>query len=178
MGKWFWIILCYSFGGYLLERLFAVATKAPKQVRKCCLLLPLCPVYGLAMALHLALLPREYSIWELMLRGMAVTTAVEYGVHLFYERVAGVRFWDYTAVRGNLNGRICLPFSAAWGVLSAGAVVWLQPAVERAVGRIPPEVTFVMLLTVTVDLCLSLRLLRCSGDTELLSWQAVVRRFG
>ena len=44
---WFWLFLLYSFAGYGLEKLFAAATASPQQVRKCFLLLPLCPVYGL-----------------------------------------------------------------------------------------------------------------------------------
>ena len=46
---WFWLFLLYSFGGYVLEKLYAAARRSPHQVRKCFLLLPLCPVYGLAM---------------------------------------------------------------------------------------------------------------------------------
>ena len=49
---YFWI---YSFLGYLLEKLFAKVTHAEKQCRKCFLLLPMCPVYGLGMLAVLAL---------------------------------------------------------------------------------------------------------------------------
>ena len=137
MAYWFWMLLFYSFFGYLLERMFAKVTLADKQVRKCFLLLPLCPVYGLAMALHLVLLPQDLpGFWRLALRGALVTTAVEYLVHLFYDRVLGVRFWDYTGTWGQLRGRICLPFSAVWRLLSALAVLGVQrepapPALRR-----------------------------------------------
>ena len=52
---WLWLFCLYSFLGYLLEKIFAAVTGARHQVRKCFLLLPLCPVYGLAMlaVLHL-----------------------------------------------------------------------------------------------------------------------------
>ena len=49
---YFWI---YSFLGYLLERAFAAVTHAEHQGRRCFLLLPLCPVYGLGMLAVLAL---------------------------------------------------------------------------------------------------------------------------
>ena len=179
MEYWFWISICYSFLGYLLERVFACVTHATKQVRKCFLLLPLCPVYGLAVAIHLALLPEDVTLLRLVVQGAAVTTAVEYAVHLFYDRMIGVRFWDYTGVWGNLNGRVCIPFSAAWGLLSAGAVLWIQPVVERVIfSAMPPELTLAAWMVVTADILLSLRLLRRSGDTELLSWRAMSERFG
>ena len=44
-------------------------------------------------------------------------TTAEYAVHLFCDAVLGVRFWDYSATKTDVNGRICLPFSLAWGVL-------------------------------------------------------------
>lgn len=43
---WFWLVIFYSFGGYLLEKGYAAAVRSPHRVRKCFLLLPLCPVYG------------------------------------------------------------------------------------------------------------------------------------
>ena len=48
---YFWI---YSFFGFLLEKAFAAATHSPHRVRRCFLLLPLCPVYGLGMLAVLA----------------------------------------------------------------------------------------------------------------------------
>lgn len=61
---WLWLFCLYSFLGYLLEKIFAAVTGSRHQVRKCFLLLPLCPVYGLAMlaVLHLpADLTRGFS---------------------------------------------------------------------------------------------------------------------
>ena len=63
---YFWLFILYSFGGYLLEKAFAAATAAPLQVRKCLLLLPLCPVYGLGMLAVLVLPPGlRDSPWKL-----------------------------------------------------------------------------------------------------------------
>lgn len=57
MSRWFVYFLFYSLGGYGLEKLHARLTHSPRQVRKCFLLLPLCPVYGLAMTALAALAP-------------------------------------------------------------------------------------------------------------------------
>ena len=76
---WFWI---YSFLGYLLEKGFAWMTCAEHQGRKCFLILPLCPVYGLGM-LAVLMLPGEWQEgWRLAVAGGLAATAVEYGVHL------------------------------------------------------------------------------------------------
>ncbi len=173
MAYWFWIVVSYSFFGYLLERMFAKVTAAEKQVRKCLFLLPLCPVYGLAMGAYLALLPAgEGRFWVLALWGAAVVTGVEYLVHLFYDRVLHVRFWDYTGLWGSLQGRVCLPFTVAWGVLSALGVLWVQPELTALIARLPPALTYAMALLLAADAVLSWQVLRLHRDTELLSWRA------
>ena len=174
---WVWLFVYYSFLGYLLERMFAKVTCAPKQVRKCFLLLPLCPVYGLAMTAFLALTdPGDYSALGLILRGAVLTTIVEYGVHLLYEWIFGVKFWDYSGVAGNIWGRVCLPFSAAWGLLSAWSIRYLQPLLLPLAEQTPPLVSYLLLVVLAADAVLSAALLRRYHDTELLSLRAVGRR--
>ena len=162
---YFWI---YSFLGYLLEKLFAKATHAAQQGRKCFLLLPLCPVYGLGMLAVLAL-PREVreGIWLVVWGGLAAT-AVEYVVHWAYDALLHVRFWDYSRMPGNLNGRVCLPFTAIWGILTALAAVWLQPGVEALAGRVPAQLTWLCSGVFMADAALSLAVLRKSRDPEAL----------
>ena len=113
---YFWYFLGYGFLGYLLEKLFAALTHAEHRVRKGFLLAPVCPVYGLAMCAVLALgADRIGPLWELALLCSITATTAEYAVHLFCDAVLGVRFWDYSATKTDVNGRICLPFSLAWG---------------------------------------------------------------
>lgn len=160
---YFWI---YSFLGYLLEKAFAAATRAEHQGRKCFLLLPLCPVYGLGMLAVLALPPAWTEGPRLLLSGGLAATAVEYAVHWAYEALLGVRFWDYGQMRGNLRGRVCLTFTLAWGVLTAVSVWWIQPWVEALARRIPPEATYLFLLVFTADALLSARFLWVTKDIE------------
>lgn len=168
MSALLWTFWIYSFLGYGLEKAFAAATRAENQARKCFLFLPLCPVYGLGMLAVLALpQPLRQGLWLAVFGGLAAT-AVEYAVHWGYETLLGVRFWDYSRVPGNLNGRVCLPFTLAWGVLTAAAVRLLQPGVSALAARVPPEVTYLILLVFTADAVCSARFLRVTGDVEAL----------
>ena len=92
--QWFWFFFFYSLGGYGLEKAYAFITRPRHRVRKCFLLLPLCPVYGLAMTAVLRLAGGEESFWRLALYGGILCTAVEYAVHFLYEKCLGVLFWD------------------------------------------------------------------------------------
>lgn len=173
MSEWFVYFLFYSFGGYGLEKLFARAIHSERQVRKCFLLLPLCPVYGLAMALLLAVTPAGCGFFWLAILGGAVCTAAEYLVHLFYDKVFGVWFWDYRPMRGHVRGRICPQFTIAWGLLSALAVRWVQPAAEALADWLAPEIVFLLWILLAADCMLTGSLLWKYHDTELLTVSAV-----
>ena len=139
-----WFFWFYSFGGYLVERAFAAATRAERRERKCFLLLPLCPVYGLGMLAVLAL----PEAWR--------------------QAFLGVRFWDYSQVPGNLRGRVCLPFTLAWGLLTALTVWYVHPLAAALAARIPAWATFGFLMLFSVDAVCSAQFLRVTHDVEEL----------
>lgn len=166
MQLWyFWI---YSFLGYLLEKVFAKVTGSEQQGRKGFLLLPLCPVYGLGMLAVLAL-PESWTrgVLGIFISGLTATV-VEYAVHWGYDTFLGVQFWDYSRVFGNLKGRVCLPFTLIWGLLTAAAVQWIHPWVQTVAERTVPEITYLCLMVFAMDALLSLRFLWKTGDPELL----------
>ena len=167
-----WSFFFYGFVGFLLERGYARLTGARLRVRKGFLLLPLCPVYGLAMVLFLAVTePGQWGWWGLVLRGGILCTLTEYAVHLFYDQVFQVRFWDYEGVFANVWGRVCLPFSLLWGFLSAAAFLWVQPLVEVWAAAMPRWSALVMAVLLAADSVLSWQVLRMGGDPELLGWR-------
>jgi uncharacterized membrane protein len=165
-----WLFWLYSFLGFLLEKGFAAVTHSPHQVRKGFLLLPLCPVYGLGVLAVLALPPTlTDGFWPLALWGGLTATAVEYLVHLAYDRLLHVRFWDYSGLRGNLHGRVCPVFAAAWGLLLAALLPPLQAIALPLAASVPPAVTYGMTLVFTADVVASVRVLRLTGDPEALT---------
>lgn len=164
-----WYGVFYSFLGYLVEKLFARITRAPHRLRRCFVVLPLCPVYGLAMALYLALGAQTLpGAREQFLLGCISATAVEYAVHWGYERAFDVRFWDYSATKCDINGRICLPFSLAWGVLSVLALRYVQPALESLASALPPDALALVLFCVAFDGIFTVKLLLTTHDIDAL----------
>lgn len=170
----FWSFVCYSFAGFCLEVLYARITGGRRD-RKCLLVLPLCPVYGLGAVLILFLAPFSGGNPLILFGiGAVAATVVEYGMALWYEKALGVSFWDYSAQKGNLQGRVCVPFSLAWGILALGLVYWVHPGVLPVVVRIPYGVTVSMLVLVLTDVVVSAWMLRRTGDRNCLRWY----RFG
>ena len=177
MALWLWTFWTYSFLGYLLEGAYdAVTGQGP--VRKGALLLPICPVYGLGALAVLSLPPAlTGGFWSRALWGGLAATAAEYGVHLLYDRLLGVRFWDYARFPGNLRGRVCLPFSLAWGLLAAAVLPPLQAPLGLLAAAVPPAVTYGALLAFTAHTAVSLRLLARAGGPAALSLAALRRRW-
>lgn len=166
---WLWLFCLYSFLGYLLEKIFAAVTGSRHQVRKCFLLLPLCPVYGLAMlaVLHLpADLTRGFL--RLAFYGGLTATAVEYAVHFLYDKLLGVMFWDYGSTHMDLNRRVCVPFAVVWGPLAAFALRQVQPLLHPIALHTPAGAGLALLLVLTADSFFTVRLLRRTHNVDLL----------
>ncbi len=174
---WFWCFLCYSFLGFVIEVIFARVTGNPKRDRKCRYFLPICPVYGLG-ALAVMALPESVRLRPVLffLCAAAACTAVEYVTAVFYERVTGVAFWDYSHLPGNLGGRVCPLFSLFWGLLAVLFYRTAHPLVLRLAQAAPPWLFPPALLFCLLDLGFTLYVLRRERDTRALRWYDRLRR--
>ena len=170
MAALFWQYVFYGFCGFLLEVTLAKTIHSPKQDRKCHLFLPVCPVYGVGALAILFLSPAlNASPLLLFLGGAVAATAVEWGFSLFYEKAAGVAFWDYSALPLNVGGRVCLLFSFFWGLLAL-LLQWVHPWVALLVDHIPPWAIWPAVLVLSADTLCTILLLRQTRDTASLRW--------
>ena len=174
--RWLWYFIIYSFLGFLLEVAFARMVGHPKRDRKCFLLLPLCPVYGLGACLIvlLASLGRG-PLWGAVAGGAAATGA-ELLMGAFYRFALGVEFWDYGHLPGSLGGLVCPQFSLCWTALALALVYGLHPAVARLAAGIPLWLAPPALIVLGADALVSCVALRQAGTTEVLRWYAAEER--
>ena len=171
MAALFWQFLFYGFLGFLFEVAYARATLSARRERKCHLLLPVCPVYGVGGVL-LGLLPGRLAAHPLLLFFLAagVCTAAEWSMSLFYEKATGTAFWNYSGLPGSLRGRVCPLFSLFWGLLSLPLVYWVQPRLAALTAAASPAFSAPFVLFYAADALVSLALLR-RGGREALSWR-------
>lgn len=167
MAEMLWIFWLFSLLGWVVERLFAAVTRSERQRRRCLLFAPLCPVYGLGMMAVLALPPSFLVGWRLYVFGGLTATAVEYLYHWLGETLLGIRFWDYTGLPGNVRGRVCVPFSLAWGLLLIPAVR-LAPTLAALAEGVPASLTWLCLMAFTADAVCTLRFLTVTHDLEAM----------
>ena len=63
---------------------------------------------------------------------------------------------------------MCLPFTLAWGLLTAAVLPLLQLLLVPVLSAVPPIITYLLLLVTTADAVVSAALLRQTGDPECL----------
>ena len=129
--------IIYSVAGYIIETLYGMITKGVWESRQSFLYGPFCGIYGLGavvMILCLHKFPKKYNV--LFFGGFVVGSIIEYVISLFGEMVLGVKWWDYSNMPLNLNGRICVYFSVFWGFLGIYLIASLNPKVDRLINWI------------------------------------------
>ena len=126
--------IIYSVAGYIIETLYGMITKGVWESRQSFLYGPFCGIYGLGavvMILCLHKFPKKYNV--LFIGGFIVGSIVEYAISLFGEVVLGVKWWDYSNMPLNINGRICVYFSVFWGFLGMYLIISLNPKVDKII---------------------------------------------
>ena len=165
----FWYFLFYSFLGFVLEVFFAHFAGVNPH-RKCLRILPLCPVYGLGACSIVWAAEDNLPLIAVFLIGTLFATAWEYIMAAFYEDVLGAPFWDYSDLPMNLHGRVCLPFSIAWGLLAVPLVRWVHPWVSGLGFQPPLLLSGLMLAALVSDGLISCALVLRSGTRDSLDW--------
>lgn len=130
-----WLFLIYSFLGWMLETILA-ATEQRRFVNRGLINGPLCTIYGVPIVI-LTIFGQKLPLFWLFLGAMIVATVTEWiGGHII-ERFYHERWWDYSDVKWNLDGYICLPASLVWGVLGTVSMRWGNGLLIRLYGFLP-----------------------------------------
>lgn len=124
------IFILYSFLGWVLEEVYCfVITGDFKEDGF--LSGPFKPMYGVAISIIVYF--SEFTsvsnivLWILLL---VVPTLIEFISGYLLKRIFNKEYWDYSKVKFNVRGIVCLKFSLYWTVLVAFVVYILQPLVE------------------------------------------------
>ena len=138
MGLSIWRILAYfiiySIVGYIIETIFGIITKGVWESRQSFLYGPFCAIYGVGAVIMIIFLhgySKKYT--RLFLGGFIVGSIVEYLVSWIGEMILGIKWWDYSNMPLNINGRICVYFSIFWGFLALYLIGSFNPRIDRLI---------------------------------------------
>ena len=84
------------------------------------------------------------------------SSITEYLVSLFGELILGVKWWDYSNMPLNINGRICVYFSLFWGFLALYLIASFNPRIDRLINWIKKKISLWILKTLTLSVTIIL----------------------
>lgn len=131
----------YGFLGWCTEVAYA-AVKERKFVNRGFLNGPICPIYGVGVVIVVQLLdPYAHQLGLLYLLSIVLTTTLEWLTGFALDKLFHYKWWDYSEVPFNLNGYVCIPFSAAWGAACVFVVKIVHPLICKLVLLAPKWLT-------------------------------------
>jgi len=159
----FIIFIIYSLFGWTVE-IIAVYLDTKKIINRGFLIGPYCPIYGVAaLILVLVLSKYKHDIINFYILFVVIASVLEYFTSYLLEKMFNARWWDYSHIKYNLNGRICLVNSLAFGVLGIFVCYLLNPLLISVLDVIPKNVLIIISLIIMIlfiiDLCISFKIL-------------------
>ena len=149
-----WLFFLSSFAGWLLETTFA-AIKQKRFVNRGLVNLPFCVLYGCA-TIFITIFGSELDgIW-LYLGSVILATVFEWVAGHLIEKIYHEKWWDYSALPLNLDGYICLPISAFWGLLAFIMMKWGNTFSLSLFHLLPKTAGYVILLLLVAFLTLDI----------------------
>lgn len=120
--KYFILFIEFSILGWIWESIYC-AFAHKKWCNRGFLFGPLCPIYGTACIMGVALLEylEAHNIpmldwWKIFLLSVVVSAVLEYIISYTLEELFHARWWDYSDVPLNINGRVSLPTACGFGL--------------------------------------------------------------
>ena len=102
--------------------------------------------------------------WVFFLSSMAACGVVEYVVSWVLEKVYHTRWWDYTNMPLNLNGRICLSGLLVFGLGGLLLVYVLYPRLKKLFSQIPQHTKTVIVACLGALFCIDAVSSLCSPN--------------
>lgn len=133
----FLVFTVYSYIGWLTESVFC-SIPVRKFINRGFLNGPFCPVYGVGgVIVTFSLTPFTHNIIALFVIGVLITSALEYLTGFALEKMFHTTYWDYSAHRYNIKGRVCLENSLLFGIMCVVGMLYVHPALLRLFSLIP-----------------------------------------
>lgn len=153
------LFFIYSFIGWLMEVILSLYNEH-KFVNRGFLLGPYCPIYGFgSLLLYFLLKNYTNNFIVLFILTMFICSLLEYTTSYIMEKIFKLRWWDYTNMKYNLNGRICLETMTPFSLLGAIAIKYVTPYLIKFINNFSLKIILIIsiiLITIfIVDIIIS-----------------------
>ncbi|MGN0181067.1 MAG: putative ABC transporter permease [Candidatus Ornithomonoglobus sp.] len=160
LSQYFVCFIIYGFFGWIYESLY-YSVQLRKPVNTGFLHVCFCPIYGFACVGNVILFKNIENSVIIFVTSMLVISLLEYFVSWMLEALFEKRWWDYSGWPANINGRVSLLSSLAFGVMSVAQMKLLHPSVAGFIIRLTEKYTYITILLfmaiIILDLLVTVR---------------------
>ncbi len=119
---------------------------------------PYCPIYGIGSLIVVYFLSNFVnSPIKVFVLGFIFTSTLEYFTSFILEKMFNAKWWDYSNMKFNINGRVCLLNSTEFAILGLILTYVVHPAISHIVLNIPTKlITLIsssLFVIMLIDLC-------------------------
>ena len=127
IATYFMLFIIYAVAGWICEVTLQLIQKH-KLADRGFLIGPYCPIYGCgAVLITLCLTPFKEHPVGLFILAMVLCGSLEYATSFIMEKAFNARWWDYSEMRFNINGRVCLETLVPFGIAGLLIVYLFNP---------------------------------------------------
>ena len=139
---YFIYFIIFAVIGWLLETYFSFYALG-HFTKRGFLFGPLCPIYGFGALILIMFFStyRRHNI-RLFIYAAVIFSIFEYLVSFVLEALFSITWWDYTNEFMNLNGRISIFYSFAWGIIAILFINLIYPFFKKKVNKMLSKVPF------------------------------------
>lgn len=136
--------LLFACIGWIMETLYAIYNLG-HFVKRGFLYGPICPIYGYgALILIMFFYRYKNHNFKLFIYAAVIFSVFEYSVSYILDAMFAMHWWDYTNEFFNLNGRISIFYSFAWGIIAILFINHIYPFFLKHVNIILSKIPYAM----------------------------------
>lgn len=131
---------------------------------------PYCPIYGIGCIL-ITLCLQKFSKNPIILFFMSliICSGLEYATSYIMEKLFKARWWDYSDRKVNINGRVCLEYMLAFGILGTVIIYIVNPYLLSLINKISFNnlylITIILFLIFIIDNIISFQIIYTFKNT-------------
>lgn len=153
------LFFIYSFLGWCMEVGLSLFNEK-KFINRGFLLGPYCPIYGCGVLLLTMLLSGyKDDVFALFALTFFICSFLEYVTSWIMEKIFKLRWWDYSNLKFNINGRICLETMLPFAIIGVLCIMYVNPffigLIDKISNIIKTIVTILLITLIVVDYIIS-----------------------
>ena len=144
---YFLYFLIFAIIGWILETCFSFYALG-HFTKRGFLYGPLCPIYGFGALILIIFFStyRKHNV-KLFIYAAVIFSIFEYIVSFILEALFSAHWWDYTSEFMNLNGRISIFYSFAWGIIAILFINLIYPFFKKKINIVLSKIPYKIQLT-------------------------------